>query len=119
MPKKSKIHPRAAESITRGMEELAAMLHDGATEEQRFTVRTIELPREPSEYAPRQVRALRHSLHVSQALFASLLGVSTVLVQAWEQGKRKPNPMARRLLDEVRTNPNHWLAMLRSHAMSA
>jgi len=64
----------------------------------------------PGHYTPKDVRKLRQTLGVSQPLFARLMGVSTVLVQSWEQGQRTPSPMARRLLDEVRRDPHRWAA---------
>jgi DNA-binding transcriptional regulator YiaG len=58
------------------------------------------------------VRATRQKLAVSQAIFAHLLGVSAMLVRAWEQGQRAPAMWARRLLDEVNRDPRHWRGML-------
>ncbi|HEY2584452.1 MAG TPA: helix-turn-helix domain-containing protein, partial [Tepidisphaeraceae bacterium] len=65
------------------------------------------------EYAARDVRALRESLHVSQAIFARLLGVSRILVQKWEAGDNIPSPMARRLMDSIKANPPAWLSAVR------
>jgi DNA-binding transcriptional regulator YiaG len=76
-------------------------------------VRTVEVPAAPSNYGAVTVRSTRHKIGVSQALFAQLLGVSTVLVRAWEQGQRAPAVWARRLLDEVNRDPRHWRQMLR------
>jgi len=45
---------------------------------------------------------------VSQSVFAKMLGVSAALVRSWECGQRKPAPIARRLLDQVRANPSAW-----------
>jgi putative transcriptional regulator len=78
-----------------------------------FTVRTIELPDEPSPYDAAAIRATREKIGVSQAIFAHLLGVSAMLVRAWEQGHRTPALWARRLLDEVNHDPPHWRKMLR------
>src|SRR5438067_9171928 len=79
----------------------------------RFTVRTVELPEEPIAYNAAAVRATRHKLGVSQPVFAHLLGVSAMLVRAWEQEQRAPALWARRLLDEVNRDPAHWRGMLR------
>jgi DNA-binding transcriptional regulator YiaG len=78
-----------------------------------FTVRTVEIPYEPAAYNPAAIRATRAKLGVSQAIFAQLLGVSAVLVRAWEQDQRSPAAWARRLLDEVNRDTSHWRGMLR------
>jgi DNA-binding transcriptional regulator YiaG len=53
---------------------------------------TVALPEPPSAYDAAAVRATRDRLGVSQAIFAHLLGVSAVLVRAWEQGHCTPAP---------------------------
>jgi len=78
----------------------------------RFTVRTVVGARNPLPYDGPAVRATRGVLGASQAVFAQLLGVSTILVQSWENGKRKPAAWACRLLDEVNRDPKHWRQML-------
>ena len=47
---------------------------------------------------------------MSQAVFAKVMGVSTELVQHWEQGIREPSGIARRLLDRVNADPAAFLA---------
>ena len=47
----------------------------------------------------------REKLDVSQATFASLLGVSVNTVQNWEQGRRTPTGPARALLNVVWHKP--------------
>lgn len=68
------------------------------------TVRQIEVA-EPGVYGPKEVRALRDVIGVSQRLFAALVGVSPELVESWEQGVREPARLARRLLDTIAENP--------------
>ena len=104
-----------ANDIMAGVAELSAMLRDGATFEERFTVRVLQIPR-PGEYSPAAVVKLRKKMGMSQALFADLVGVSRVLVQSWERGVRDPSPMACRLLDTIRRDPAGWLAGLQSGA---
>jgi DNA-binding transcriptional regulator YiaG len=50
----------------------------------------IELPDEPGLYTPEAIAGLRQTIGVSQAVFARLLGVSTVLVSHVEQGRCPP-----------------------------
>lgn len=48
---------------------------------------------EPS--TPKEIRA---KLHLSQAAFAGLMGVSLRTIQDWEQGRREPSGPAKSLL---------------------
>jgi putative transcriptional regulator len=95
--------------IIEGLTELHDALRSGEPLEKRFTVRRVRLITEPTKYDAKSVKKLRDSLAMSQALFASLMGVSVVLVQSWEQGVRTPGRMACRLLDEVKRNRTYWL----------
>lgn len=99
--------------IVASLMEAVEVERSGAPIESRFTVRTVEVPDEPRSYDPAAVRATRDRLGVSQAIFAHLLGVSAMLVRAWEQGQRRPALWARRLLDEMNRDPRHWRGMLR------
>jgi DNA-binding transcriptional regulator YiaG len=100
------------ERIERALEELYRGLRSGKPLEEVFTVRTIEIP-DPTPYDAKAVRRIRHRLVVSQAVFAHLLGVSVQLVEHWEQGIRKPQPMACRLLEEINRDATEFF---RRHA---
>lgn len=99
--------------IVASLREAIAVERSGVPIESRFTVRTIELPAEPGAYDANRVRATRDRIGVSQPIFARLIGVSVVLVRAWEQGQRAPALWARRLLDEINRDPRHWRGMFR------
>ncbi len=73
-----------------------------------FTSRKVALEIPPSDYPPQRVREVRSLLEVSQALFASFLGVSRDTVRAWEGGKTSPSRIACRFMDEIRADPQHW-----------
>ena len=107
--------PRIADEIMAGMREIERMLDQGKTPEQMFTVKTIEIP-DPNSYRAKQIRDLRETLGVSQAVFAHLLGVSVILIKSWERGAREPSLMARRLLDTIKADPSRWLATVREMA---
>lgn len=47
------------------------------------------------------IRRIRAANHVSQAVFAAILGIGKTTVQQWEQGQKKPSGPAQRLLDFV------------------
>jgi DNA-binding transcriptional regulator YiaG len=120
MKLKSKTRGQRAGRMTAKGREIVASLTEaleveraGIPIETRFTVRTVELPDEPCAYNASAIRATREKLAVSQAIFAHLIGVSAMLIRAWEQGQRTPALWARRLLDEVNRDPRHWRGMLR------
>lgn len=52
-----------------------------------------------------KVSAIREKTGLSQARFASVLGVSVRTLQDWEQGRRAPSGAARTLLIMVDRNP--------------
>jgi putative transcriptional regulator len=103
----------AGREIIAGLTELVEAAERGEDLSARFTVRTVELPDEPKMYDALAVRRTRELLGASQSLFARLIGVSVGLVRSWEQGVRKPAPIARRLLDEINREPARWRRMLK------
>jgi putative transcriptional regulator len=113
MKKNSKARPTSVRTNAAGRELLAAVrqMHHAVTtgDYSGLTIRTVEIL-EPSEYDAAAVRALRHRLGTSQAIFAHLMGVSTELVQGWEQGLVSPRAIARRLMDQIKTNPKEFVA---------
>ena len=71
--------------------------------------------RKPSRTLVREepdVRAIRERLGLSQARFASLIGVSARTLQNWEQGRREPDGPARALLRVVDAKPQAVLEAL-------
>ncbi len=68
----------------------------------RTDLRVSELPALPKRIAPAEIRRIRQSLHASQAVFAVYLNVSPSAVRSWEQGTRRPQHAALKLLA---TNP--------------
>ena len=103
----------AGKAILADLHAFAADLEARVPLTSKYTVRRVAMPTPPGVYAPRDIRAARDLVAVSQSIFAQLLGVSTILVQAWEQGHRKPAPWARRLLDEVKRDPKRWRQMVK------
>jgi putative transcriptional regulator len=55
------------------------------------------------------VATIRERTGLSQAKFASLLGVSVRTLQEWEQGRRAPSGAARTLLMVAAKNPHALL----------
>jgi DNA-binding transcriptional regulator YiaG len=79
---------------------------------EQMTLRTVALDLRPQEFGAEDIRRIRTSLKTSQAVFAKLLGISTLTVQSWEQGTRKPSSMANRFLDEIAKSPQYWKGRL-------
>lgn len=102
---------RAGKEILAALMEIKQAIDDRVPLSERFTVRQVEVV-DPGQYDAAKICRTRAKLGVSQAVFARLVGVSTVLVQFWESGKRVPNALARRVLDEINRDPKRWSKML-------
>ena len=73
--------------------------------------------RKPSRvitFNPVEVKAIRKRLHVSQAKFAHIIGVSAATLRNWEQGRTYPEGAARALLKIAAHRPDAVLEALRS-----
>src|ERR1700722_5157552 len=72
--------------------DLKQSLSDAMAYEQdkKAAVRVSELPPPPKPLSPHQIRAIRQSFNVSQAVFARIINVSLNSVESWEQGARRP-----------------------------
>lgn len=83
---------RQKKNKVRIFEELKQSLEYALAYEQgkKSPVRVTELPAPPKPLSPAQIRAIRQSLNVSQAVFARLINVSPNAVESWEQGVRRP-----------------------------
>jgi DNA-binding transcriptional regulator YiaG len=100
--------PAAGTRILAAIEEATDLLRSEGLESQRLTVRTYRLPPAPREYRPDDVKRVRELLGTSQAVLAGFLGVNVNTVRSWEQGKRPPQPIARRFLFEIESDPAYW-----------
>jgi DNA-binding transcriptional regulator YiaG len=98
----------AGAKIVSAFEEAIALLRSGVPLERHLTVRTYKVEFRPREYGPDDVRRVRGLLGMSQVLFARFLGVDANTVRSWEQGTRPPSPIARRFMDEIDNDPEHW-----------
>jgi DNA-binding transcriptional regulator YiaG len=104
----------AGREIIGALADLHKTLKSGVPLSKRYVVNVREVEvADPDDYHAASVRATRQRLGVSQAVFAKLMGISTILEQSWEQGKRFPDATARRLLDEINREPKRWLRMIR------
>ncbi len=101
------------EQIIEGLQEFGEALKNRETLSKQLNCRKIVLDLNPAPYDPKSVKETRELLNVSQAVFASFLGVSANTVRAWEQGVNAPNDMACRFMDEIRHDPQYWLERLK------
>jgi putative transcriptional regulator len=101
---------KVGEKILTALRGFGDALESGEPLEKRFTVRSYVMPAEPAQYDGPAVQAVRGRYAMSQGVFARFLCVSPATVQSWEQGRRVPSPIARRLLDELAASPEHFQA---------
>ncbi len=71
----------------------------------------LSLPEEPPSFSKNTIKKIRENLHVSQPIFARLLGVSSATVRSWEQGEKEPSSPARKLLQIVIAYPKILLGL--------
>jgi DNA-binding transcriptional regulator YiaG len=106
---------RTAKGTAIGRELIAALkeVHRAVTtgDYTGMTVREVEIP-DPRPFNVAEVRALRKKVGASIAVFAQLCGVSSKLVEHWEQGRRIPSPLARRLLERIDAGPAAYMDSL-------
>jgi putative transcriptional regulator len=102
-----RLSPAGAKIVAAFQEAIEAM-RSGEPLEKCFTVRTYNVEFAPRAYGPEDVRRVRGLLGMSQPIFARFLGVDANTVRSWEQGSRVPSPIARRFMDEIETDPEHW-----------
>jgi putative transcriptional regulator len=53
---------------------------------------------------PEEVKAIREREHVSQAVFANYLNVTSSLISKWERGEKRPSGASLKLLSLVKRN---------------
>ena len=76
----------------------------------------IAVPEEPPSYSAEEVRKLRETLQLSQALFAKVLNVSVNTVRKWEQDERHPSGPSARLLQIAQAHPEYLLNDLKARS---
>jgi putative transcriptional regulator len=92
-------------AILEAVHETAKGLCDAGVMDQ-ITMREFDrLCLSPIEHLqPEEIRKIRETSHVSQAVFAALLNTSVSTVQKWEIGQKKPTGTALKLLHLVQKN---------------
>ena len=90
-----------AKGIIKGLQE-AVEYTDGKINARRNKLSVTPLPIFKAE----EIRTIRRSLDMTQAVFASFMGVSPKTVEAWERGRNTPDGPARRVLSMIQADPN-------------
>ena len=113
---KSTANRTVGRQILAGLEQLDAALAAGgmAEVERQFTLRRVRVPQ--AELGADDVAAVRKRIGASQAVFASLLGVSANAIRAWEQGVNPLPGIARQFIAEIRDNADYWRAKVAASA---
>jgi len=89
------------ESIMQGLTEAAEY------QEGKITVRKTKLTIKPvASFNNNEIKRIRQKTGLSQVMFAGSIGVSPKTVEAWENGRNKPEGSSRRLLEVVRNDPD-------------
>ncbi|GHV89716.1 hypothetical protein AGMMS50268_02190 [Spirochaetia bacterium] len=66
----------------------------------KLTIKSVE------SFNTEDIKTIRQKTGLSQVIFAGSLGVSPKTVEAWEDGRNKPEGASHRLLEIVRDNPD-------------
>jgi putative transcriptional regulator len=89
------------ESIMQGLAETANY------QQGKITARKMKLTIKPvATFNTDDIKQIRQKTGLSQVVFADSLGVSPKTVEAWENGRNKPEGASRRLLEIVRDDPD-------------
>src|SRR6266700_7486136 len=78
-----------------------------------INLRVTHFPAAPKQLTPREIRRIRRKLNASQAVFVQYLNVSANAVRSWEQGTRKLQQAALKLVVIAKKNPKALLTAQR------
>ena len=67
------------------------------------------------EYSNTEIRTLRNKVGMTQAVFASYMGVSKKTVEAWENGRTHPTGPAYRLMGILESGKEEDFAVIQSN----
>jgi DNA-binding transcriptional regulator YiaG len=104
---RKRLSPRVREMVEE-VHKLCDAIDGGMSLDEAARVRTTSIELKPPVIGPEDVRAVRESLGLSQAMFADYLGVGLSTVRRWEQGQVILPGVARRFLGDVRDDPSYW-----------
>lgn len=102
--------PSVGSEILSRLKKFSEALETQTDLAKRFTCRTVQLNLRPQSYDAALVKKTRRTLGASHSIFSQFMGVSVQAVHDWEQGLKPPGGAACRLMDEIRGNPDYWIA---------
>ena len=89
------------DKIARGLNEAIAF------EEGKLPAKTTKYTVAPvTSFAPGEIKEIRTSAGMTQAIFAAYMGVSKKTVEAWESGRNHPAGASCRLLSITKADPS-------------
>ena len=106
--RQTKRYRAAGSKIVTAFQEVIEAMQSGSAAASPISVHTYKAEFTCPAYGPEDVQRVRHSLGMSQVMFARFLGVDPNTVRSWEQGTRPPSPIARRFMGEVEGDPEYW-----------
>lgn len=89
------------QSVIKGLQE-AIDHEEGRIRAKSYTFEIKPMP----EYDQERIRQIRKQAHMTQKIFAEIMGVSVKTVEAWESGRNKPQGPAKRMLSMMEIEPN-------------
>lgn len=92
------------ESVAETVQDLMDAGLPGSFTDRELKTLGIKIPE--VEVSAEEIRKIRESIHLSQAVFAKLLNVSASSVKQWEQGKRTPTGSTKILLELLKKEPH-------------
>lgn len=88
------------DSITKGLTEAIEY------EKGNVSAKKVKVTVTPADdFSPKEIKAVRNKLNMTQRTFASVIGVSAKTVEAWETGTNKPMKTACRLISMINADP--------------
>lgn len=76
--------------------------------EVKLNQRAIEIRPVP-EFSAKDIVQIRNKLHVSQVVFAEMMGTHRRTIEAWESGENQPSGTARRMLQFLQEHTDEAL----------
>jgi putative transcriptional regulator len=96
-------NPRIDEALLGLAQDFRGTLLSNETAD-KITMRVLgdKAPAKPAPLGPEEIRALREEAHMSQAVFAAILNITTGYLSKLERGEMKPAGPALAMLNVIR-----------------
>ena len=94
---KMSVYESTIKGLTEAVEYQQGKIHARKT---KLTIKPVDT------FNTDEIKQIRKRTGLSQVVFAGSMGVSPKTVEAWENGRNKPEGASRRLLEIVREDPS-------------